>query len=323
VRDWLLCLIKPSAKTAGRLILALMLLVMLFGAAGYWEPVREFVEQENLALQAGHYRISLYAIAKALLTVAALFWCAAILSEFGERRIERIKIVRAANRALLTKLFQILLYFVAFLMTMDIIGVDLSALAIFGGAAGIGIGFGLQKIASNFISGLILLFEKSVEKDDLIELSDGMTGFVRHMAARHILIETADGREVIVPNEDFIVNRVVNWTYSDARARVDIPVRVSYRSDVEKAYELMLEAANEHPNCLPDPAPACFLRGFGENSVDFLLLFWIGDVVQGRYRPQSETLFAIWRKFREHNIEIPAPQREVRVLRDDAPFVPE
>ena len=193
------------------------------------------------------------------------------------------------------------------------IGLDLTTLTVFGGALGIGLGFGLQKIASNFISGLILLLERSVEQDDLIELPDGTSGFVRRSSARYTLIETFDGKEILIPNEDFITNRVTNWTLSSTKARIQINLGVAYGSDIEQAQELILQAAREHPRCIEDPEPQCFLLNFGDSSVDFTLLFWVENVVDGRWAPQSEVMFAIWRKFREHGIEIPFPQRDLHI----------
>ena len=171
-----------------------------------------------------------------------------------------------------------------------------------------------KKIASNFISGLILLVERAIEVGDLIELDGGTTGFVRKNSARHTLIETLEGREIMVPNEDFITNRVINWTYTNTKARIDIPVGVSYNSDLEVVQKLILEAALEHPLCSQDPQPNCFLRNFNSSSVDFLLLMWVDDVTQGRWAPQSEVMFSIWHKFKEHGIEIPYPQQDIHLV---------
>ena len=171
----------------------------------------------------------------------------------------------------------------------------------------------MQKITSNFISGLILLFEKSARVDDLIELEGGLFGYLRYTGARYTLVEAVDGREVMIPNEDFITGKVTNWTYSHSKARVEIPVGVSYNSDLEKVKKLMLEAATEHKKCLKDPAPQCYLRKFGDNAVDFTLFFWIADIIDGRMQPQSDVMLSIWKKFKENDIEISYPQRDVFV----------
>ena len=212
----------------------------------------------------------------------------------------------------------VVVYFLAFLFALGVLGIDLTALTVFSGAVGIGVGFGLQKIASNFISGIILLFEKSVEEGDLVELSDGIAGFVRETGARYTLIETFEGHEVMVPNEDFITNRVTNWTFSNSRGRIDINIGVSYGSDLDKVATLLVEAANGHPRCSQSPAAECFLVDFGDNSVNFTLYFWVDDVIEGRKRPRSDVLFAIWRKFKENDIEIPFPQRDLHIKNPEA-----
>jgi small-conductance mechanosensitive channel len=185
---------------------------------------------------------------------------------------------------------------------------------VFGGALGIGLGFGLQKIASNFVSGIILLAENAIEEGDLIEVSDGTMGFVRKSSARYLLLETFDGREILVPNEDMITGRVVNWTLNNTRGRIQIDVGVAYGSDLHKAREVILEAAKNHPLTIEDPAPVCVMTRFGDSSIDFMLLFWVGDVAAGRIVPQSEVMFAINDGLREAGITIPFPQRDVHMI---------
>jgi len=242
-----------------------------------------------------------------------VFWVAAIAADMAEDQIRGLKSLNTSNRALVLKITQILLYIIAFLIALDFLGIDLTTLTIFSGAVGIGLGFGLQKIASNFISGLILLMEKSIEEGDLIELADGTVGFVRKASARFTLVETFDGKEILVPNEDLITSRVTNLTFSNSRGRVEISLGVSYKSDIELARKLLLEAAAEHPRTIADPEPVCFLRNFGDSSVDFTLFFWVADVTEGRWEPQSNVMYAIWQKFKDNNIEIPFPQRDLHL----------
>jgi len=214
---------------------------------------------------------------------------------------------------LVLKLAQIVIYLVAFLVGLDFVGIDLTTLTVFSGAVGIGLGFGLQKIASNFISGLILLMEKSIEEGDLIELSDGTFGYIRRASARYTLVETFDSKEILVPNEDLITSRVVNWTFSNSSARIEIELGVSYDSDIDLAHDLIIAAARENPRCAIAPEPACFLRSFGDSSVNFTLHFWVEDVTLGRWPTQSEVMFSIWRKFKDNGIEIPFPQRDLHI----------
>lgn len=302
-------LLKPSAL----LLTAILVLFVILGFLGYLHLIREFLDSETLSFNVGERRFSVYLLMKAVIAIVALFMITGVISDFGVRKIRDLHAINASNRGLITNAFQVGVYFVASLFALDVLGIDFTALAVMGGAIGIGIGFGLQKITSNFISGLILLFEKSVEEGDLIELDDGTVGFVRHTGARYTLIETFENRELMVPNEEFITNKVTNWTFSNTLGRIDIDVGVSYASDIDKAYELILEAANEHPRCSQNPKAECYLVGFGDSSVNFTLFFWVEDIIEGRKRPRSDVLLAIWRKFHENNVEIPFPQRDLHL----------
>jgi small-conductance mechanosensitive channel len=311
-RFWLIILNPPIALSKW-LIFLLLALIVLAGATRQLETIRAYLDAEALSYQLGSIDISVFDLLRALLIIVLAFWTASIISGVLRYRIDKLQKLRTANRLLLHKVAQVSVYLVSFLITLDVLGVDLTTLTVFSGAIGIGLGFGLQKIASNFVSGLILLLEKSIEQDDLVEIGDKAIGFVRKSGARFTIVETFDGKEVMIPNEDFITNHVTNWTYSNSRGRVEISVGVAYGSDIEKAYDLMLEAAKEHPLCLEDPAAACFLRNFGDSSVDFILHFWMADVTTGRWKPQSEVMFAIWRKFKDNGIEIPFPQRDLHL----------
>ncbi len=286
-------------------------------ATGHFEIIKQYTDTPATSIKLGEYEVSLYKAMKSIIVIIFVFWAAAVLSDIAEGRLNKLKRLRAANRALFLKIIQIAIYFVSFLFTLDILGIDLTALTVFSGALGIGLGFGLQKISSNFISGIILLLEKSVEQGDLVEMTDGTFGFVRKANARFTLLETVDGREILIPNEDFITSRVINWTYSNTKGRIEIPIGVSYASDIEKARDLILEAANAHPLSIDKPEPVCFLRTFGDSSVDFILHFWVADITTGRWAPQSEVMFDIWNKFKKHNIEIPYPQRDLHLKSSD------
>lgn len=313
MRNIFLKILKPSAYQVKLLLLILCGLFFLLGFLDYFKPIEKFLSSENLSFKVGTVRFSVYLLLKYVLTVAILLWVARLIASFGENRIKKLKKMRAGNKALFAKILQIIIYFFAFLIALDILGVDLTAFTVFSGAIGIGVGFGLQKIASNFISGLILLFEKSIEDGDIVELSDGTMGTVRQTSARYTLIEAYDGKEMMVPNEDFVTNRVTNWTYTHAKGRIQIDIGVAYQSDLEQVHRLLLEAAQEHPRCSSEPSPNCFLKEFGDSSVNFLLLFWVDDVLAGRFGPKHDVLFAIWHKFRKHGIEIPFPQRDLTI----------
>ncbi|TNE61683.1 MAG: mechanosensitive ion channel [Alphaproteobacteria bacterium] len=306
-------IIHPKSMGAKALVLLVVILLFVAGAKGYLEPVEAILDSEDVTLHFMDTAITPYKVLKAILIVAMFMWAAGLVSDAVERQIGKLQTVRASNRALIAKALMLLVYFFFGVVAIDLLGINLAALTVVGGAIGIGLGFGLQKITSNFISGIILLLEKAVEIDDLVELQDGTQGFIRHITARYILIETFDGREIMVPNEDFITGRVTNWTMTNLKARVDIKIGVAYGSDLEQVEKLLLAAATEHPRCSPLPEPHVFLDGFGDSSVDFTLNFWVDDVVEGRRQPRSEVLMAIWRKFQANGIEIPFPQRDVNI----------
>lgn len=307
-------LIKPRGSSVKWLLAIIVISLGTLGYFGYLDKIITFLDSDALTFKFGKKNsISALRIIKGAFIVVAMFWITGLISDYADKYIRGMKNIASSNRAIINKTFQIILYFLAFLILMDMLNIDLTTLTIFSGAVGIGVGFGLQKITSNFISGLILLFEKSARVDDLIELDGGIFGNIRYTGARYTLVEAVDGREIMIPNEDLITGRVTNWTYSNHKARVEIPVGVAYGSDIEKARDLILAAAIEHPKCMSDPEPKCYLRNFGDNSIDFCLFFWVADVLDGRFEPQSDVMFAIWKKFRENGIEIPFPQRDVHI----------
>jgi small-conductance mechanosensitive channel len=294
-------------------VFLLLAAVLTAGVLGFLEPVERVLDSERATFRIGDLTVSAYDVVSALLIIALTFWVASVIAALAERQIKRLTFGRVSTRNLIAQVTRIVIYVIAFLVGLDALGLDLTALTVFSGALGIGIGFGLQKIASNFISGLILLAEQSIEDGDLVEMPDGTAGFVRRSGARYMLLETFDGKEILVPNEDLITGRVINWTLSNNRGRIEINVGVSYGSDLKKAQALMLEAATNHPSCIADPQPLCFLTTFGESSVDFQLLFWVEDVTAGRREPQSEVMFAIVDAFDAAGITIPFPQRDVHM----------
>lgn len=302
---------NPLVRTVALWVLVPAALLQLFGL---FELVVEYLDGYGFTI--GEVDITAYTIVKAVLFGSVLLWIGKLSSQTGERYIRKSTSLDRSTKELLIKLFDIFLYAVLFFITLNLLGIDLTALAVFSGALGVGLGFGLQKIASNFVSGLILLTEKSINIGNLIEMNDGIFGYVRKLGARASIVETFDGKEVMVPNEDFITSRVSNLTYSNTYGRVDIPVGVDYETDLDLAYKLILEAANEYPNAIKDIddySPSCFLREFGDSSVNFLLIFWLEDVTHGRWKAQSDVMFSIWRKLKENHITIPFPQRDLHI----------
>ncbi len=269
---------------------------------------------DGIGFTFGEVRISIYIFLKGMLVASFLLWLGRLASTGAERYIRRSKAMTISTRELLIKLFDITLYAVLFLILLNMVGIDLTALAVFSGALGVGLGFGLQKIASNFISGIILLSERSITIGNLLELDNGTCGIMKKLGARASIVETADGKEVMIPNEDFITSRVANLTHSNTRGRIEFSVGVSYESDLEQVKAILDESARAHPECLSEPEPTIFLREFADNSVNFLITFWVGDVEKsGKWGPQSDVMFTIWNRFKEAGIEIPFPQRDIHI----------
>lgn len=287
---------------------AVILFLMLLGIAGLLESITQYLD--SLAFEIGKLRLSVLSLFKGTLLLVALLWLSRTLSSMLDRALSRSTSLNYSSRELIRKFSAIVLYFLAIVISLNVVGVDLTALAVFGGALGVGIGLGLQKITANFISGIILLMEKSIKPGDLIEIGSDK-GWVRNLSIRYTLIDTPDGRELLIPNEEIMSQRVMNWTLSNTRGRVDINASIPYSADVERAMALMLEAAHHNSNCLKDPAPLCFLREFGDSAMHLLLQFWIGNVHEGTLRVKSEIMQDIIRLFRENNIQMPFPQREI------------
>ncbi len=306
-------ILKPRGPWAKGLVLLSLAIFLWIWTNGHFEIIQQYLDTERFTLTLGESKITLYAAVKALFFIVIIFWIAATVSDFSDKRISKMTSIRVANRSLIQKILQIGIYFFSFIITMNVLGINLTSLTVLSGAIGIGLGFGLQKITSNFVSGIILLMERSLEIGDLIELEDGTVGYVRKSSSRATLIETIDGKEVLVPNEEFIIKQVTNWTLSDPSARVTINFGVSYTSDIEKARDLVLAATTAHERTLKDPAPACHLDNFGDSSVDFILYFWIQDINAGFRNIKSEIMFDIWNRFKENDIEIPFPQRDLHI----------
>lgn len=299
-------LIYVRSRFVAYLIALVIMMITLLSVTGFLGSITEYLSAINFEI--GNFKLSMFSILKGLVMLVVVFWLAGAVSRTLETYLRRATSMNYNTRELIVKFFNIFIYFIAFIITLSAIGVDLTAFAVFGGALGVGIGLGLQKITSNFISGITLLMEKSIKIGDLIEVGD-VTGLVRQLNIRYALLETPDGREVLIPNEELFTSRVINWTYSNSKARVDISVGVSYDSDHALVKKLLLDAAKQHPLCLKDPAPNCFMREFADSSVKFLLVFWVPDVKDGRYGPQSDVMYTILESFKTHGIVIPYPHQ--------------
>ena len=268
------------------------------------------------AFTAGGMRISLLTIVNGILLISLLLWAAITLARVLETQLGRVDGVTPAARVLVGKVVRIALLTIAVLVGLTSIGIDFTAVAVFSGAIGVGIGFGLQKVVSNLISGMILLLDRSIKPGDVIEIGEAY-GWISKLGARYAAIVTRDGKEYLIPNEDLITQQVVNWSFSDRAVRLKIGVGVSYQSDVRKALDLMMEAAQENDRVLKAPPPATRLIGFGDSSVDLELRIWVNDPEAGVVNVASDVRLAVWDKFHAEGIEFPFPQRDLHITAAD------
>ncbi|WP_292898510.1 mechanosensitive ion channel family protein [Nitratireductor sp.] len=269
---------------------------------------------DTLALPLGATRLSALVLLKAAVLLTGTVWLAVVLGNYFDERVQRSDELTPSIRVLLGKVVKIGLVIAAGAIALSSVGVDLTALTVFSGAVGVGLGFGLQKVVSNFISGIIILLDKSIKPGDTITLGDTF-GWIRELRARFVSVITRDGREYLIPNEDFITQQVINWSFSDEMVRLDVPFGVSYEADPHQVSALAIEAAMSVGRVDADRRPVCWLTGFGESSLDFVLRFWIRDPQQGLTNVRGKVLLALWDTLKENGVEIPYPHREVIMKR--------
>ncbi len=267
---------------------------------------------DQLAIDLGGVRISLLLLIKGVIIFTLLFKLASSASNVMEKRIFSLKELTPSVQVLLSKALKITLLTVAVIVAMSSLGINLSAFAFIGGAIGVGIGFGLQKVVSNLISGVILLLDKSIKPGDVIQVGDSY-GKIQSLGARYVSVATRDGLEYLIPNEDLITQQVINWSFSDLLVRLKIGVGVSYKTDIHEAMDLMVKAAQGIDRVLDKPEPVCQLKNFGDSSVDLELRIWIKDPENGISNVSSALRLAIWDVFQQHHIEIPFPQRDLHI----------
>jgi small-conductance mechanosensitive channel len=260
----------------------------------------------------GSVRVSLLTMLQLIVAIGVLMVVAAWLTKAIEQGLSRSTHLSPGLKVGLGKTFKFLLYTLAGLLSLNAVGIDLTALTVFGGALGVGIGFGLQRIASNFISGFILVFDGSIRPGDVISINDKF-GWVQELRARYIVVRDRDGVETLIPNENLITTEVINWSYSDPRVRLKMPVQISYDDDPEAAMQILLECSRVSERVLSDPEPAARLIGFGDSGIDLELRIWIRDPEQGVANVRSDVNVAIWKRFKEAGITIPYPQQDLYV----------
>ncbi|WP_421994515.1 mechanosensitive ion channel family protein [Reyranella sp.] len=293
-----------------RLVAVVIWVIAALSILDLLEPT--MVAFDRVALSLGGLRISVLTVIEGLLSLALLLWVATLVGRVLERRITSAATLTPSLQVLVVKLLKIVLAVIAVFLALRTVGIDLTAFAVLTGAIGVGIGFGLQKIVANFVSGITILLDKSIKPGDVLVVGDTY-GRVNALAARYVSVITRDGMEYLIPNEELVTRQVVNWTYSSRQVRLRQPVGISYRSDVRRAMALCLESAGAVGRVMKEPAPVCLLKGFGDSSVDLELRFWIQDPMNGLSNVRSEVLLNIWDRFQADGIEIPFPQRDLHV----------
>ncbi len=271
---------------------------------------------DSLAVPVGAVRISVLSVLKTGLLLTLAIWSATVVGNFVDERVRNSTELTPSIRVLIGKLAKIGLVIAAGAVALTTVGVDLTALTVFSGAVGVGLGFGLQKVVSNFISGVIILLDKSIKPGDTISVGDTF-GWIRELRARFVSVVTRDGREYLIPNEDFITQQVINWSFSDELVRLDVPFGVSYNSDPHKVSELAIEAAMSVARVEAARRPVCWMTQFGDSSLDFILRFWIHDPQQGLTNVRGKVLLAVWDAFKANGVEIPYPHRQLIIKPGD------
>ena len=293
-----------------RLITLVAYVVAVLNIFGVLGPVIAFLD--SLAFDFGTVRVSLLTVLKGMLSFGVLLWAAVLGSRILERRIQKLPNLTPSVQVLVGKLFKVTLITFAIIVSLSSIGVDFTALAVFSGAVGVGVGFGLQKVVSNLISGIILLMDKSIKPGDIILVKDTY-GWVSSLGARYVAVETRDSTEYLIPNEDIITQQVVNWSHENNLARLKVQVHLAYKADVDHALALMKQATSRCSRVLAEPAPNALLLGFGESYFVLELRFWISDVQNGIKNVSSQVLLEILRLFRENDIALPYPHHDIHV----------
>ena len=270
---------------------------------------------DSLSMDLGELHVSALTIIKGMMALAVLLWLAQFASRKLEQRVSKLPNMTPSVQVLLIKLFKIFVITIAIVAAMNSVGIDLTGLAVFSGAVGVGIGFGLQKIFANLISGLLILADKSIKPGDVIEVA-GTYGWVNTLGGRYASVITRDGVEHLIPNEELINQRVSNWTFSDTEIRIKLPIGVAYDSDLPHAIETCIKTAQAEGRILTSPEPTCLVKGFGDSAIDLELRIWIRDPHNGIANIKSSVYVRIWQAFKEEGIEIPFPQRVVHLAAD-------
>lgn len=265
---------------------------------------------DAIGFSIGNFRLSALSVTKGIFGIFILMYGALFISNILDRRLSSVRSLTPSSRVLISKITRVGLVVTALLIGVTSAGIDLSLFAVFSGAVGLGIGFGLQKVISNLFSGMLLLLDQSIKPGDIIEM-DGTFGWVNHMGARYTELVTRDNKSYLVPNEEFITQQVINWSHGNTLVRVETTFGVHYNSNPHEVKKLAIEAATKPDRVVDSPAPVCHLVEFGDSSLNFVLRYWIKDAEKGLTNTRGDVMLALWDAFKENNIDIPYPHREV------------
>ena len=278
---------------------------------------------ESMSVELGNIKVSAYGVLRTLIFGSLLFWLGKVSNSTGKTIIRKQESLDFRTREIVAKLFEIALFLVFVLLLLQLMGINLTALAVFGGALGVGLGFGLQAIASNFISGVIIIFDRSLSVGDFVELEGGLSGTVTELNMRSTTLETFDGKDVVVPNEKFITSSFTNWTHKNDKQRYRVDFSVAYKTDVRQLVELIKNAVGAHPQVLSgsdlpiEEQPDCEIDSFGDNGINMFVEFWMKGIDDGKNRVGGDLLLIILETLQHNGIDIPFPQREVRIYPPD------
>jgi small-conductance mechanosensitive channel len=280
---------------------------------------------QSLAFELGTLSISLYDIIRVCLFGLVVVIVARLINNYGKKFIKRQKRLDVRTKEVLTKVYEVVIFCIVALMLLNILGINLTTLAVFGGAVGVGLGLGLQSIASNFISGIIILLDNSITIDDYIEINADQKGFVREFRMRYTVLETYDGKDIVVPNETFISSTFINWSHKDPKQRYRVDFSVAYDTDVRAMVELIKDAVGAHPQVINgekypiEERPDCEIDSFGDSGINMFVEFWILGIDDGKNRVGGDLNLIILETLKNNGIEIPFPQREVKIISQPAP----
>ena len=299
----------PFLRLLGRYILVP---VAALYALNLLTPASDWLE--SLTIELGNITFSMAALIRGLIAGSLLFWLGSWSNRQSADYIKAQDGLRPATRELAAKAAEIAIFGAAFLLLLNIMGIDLTTVAVLGGALGVGVGLGLQQIAANFISGIILLVEGQTTVGDYVELDGGEAGTIVKMTARACILETFDGKWIVVPNEHFITTRVVNYSDQGSANRYEAAFSVSYDTDINTVPAIITKAVAALPFVLSAPeGPDCELKGFGDSGIDFAVEYWVSGIDDGRNKYASHVLFAVWNALKDAGIEIPYPHRVVQL----------